>query len=294
MTGVRVRALGCTAAALALLASLPAVAGAETRQFVNTDQQYPTGGALNVGPSARYPSTISVDGLDGTVTKVRVTVFLSSSANADDIDMAIVGPNGQQVMLMSDSCGAAPLNDVTLIFDDAAQTFVPDGASCPDFQTSSYKPSNYEAPTDDFSVYGGPPPPYLNALSFLAGGSPNGAWKLFVLDDNGSAGAGFSIIGWALALDIEPPAAGDATAPDSQITAGPKKKSKKRRASFAFTSSEPGSTFECSLDGASFAACGSPLELKAGKGKHVFEVRAVDAAGNVDPTPAAQRWKVKK
>jgi hypothetical protein len=289
------RLLWLGAAASIEACAVPAGAGAETRQFVNTDQQFPTGGALNVGPSASYPSTISVDGLDGTVTKVRVTVFLAGSANADDIDMAIAGPNGQQVMLMSDSCGAAPLSDTTLIFDDAAQTFVPDGASCPGFQTSTYKPSNYEAPTDDFSVFGGPPPPYLNALSFLAGGSPDGVWRLFVLDDNAGAGSGFGIIGWALTLEVESPGtAADTTAPDTQITAGPKRKSKKRRASFSFTSSEPGSTFECSLDEASFAACVSPLELKAGKGKHRFEVRALDPAGNVDPTPAAQRWKVKK
>jgi hypothetical protein len=30
------------------------------------------------------------------------------------------------------------------------------------------------------------------------------------------------------------------------------------------------------------------------KGKHTFEVRAVDAAGNVDPTPASDTWKRKK
>ena len=37
-----------------------------------------------------------------------------------------------------------------------------------------------------------------------------------------------------------------------------------------------------------------PRTLKAGKGKHTFEVRATDAAGNVDPTPATQSWTVKK
>ena len=30
------------------------------------------------------------------------------------------------------------------------------------------------------------------------------------------------------------------------------------------------------------------------KGTHTFQVRATDAAGNVDPTPATQSWKVKK
>jgi len=32
--------------------------------------------------------------------------------------------------------------------------------------------------------------------------------------------------------------------------------------------------------------------VKADK-KHKFLVRAIDAAGNVDPTPAKRKWKVK-
>jgi hypothetical protein len=275
------------------LALVAAPAAAETRQFINTDQQYPTGGALNVGPSFHYPSTISVEGLDGTVTTVRVTVFLASSANADDIDMALVGPNGQAVMLMSDACGAA-MSDATLVFDDGAPIFASNSA-CPGFQTSTYKPSNYEDPAlDNLAVSGGPGPPYLNALSFLAGGSPNGAWRLFVLDDNAGAGAGFGIIGWALTLEIEPPGATDAAAPETQIGKGPKRKSKKRRARFEFTSTEPGSSFQCSLDGAGFSPCPTPFELKADRGKHKLEVRAVDVAGNADASPAAWSWKVKR
>jgi large repetitive protein len=63
---------------------------------------------------------------------------------------------------------------------------------------------------------------------------------------------------------------------------------------FEFSSSEPGSSFECSLDGGPFSPCSSPDVIKAKKGKHHFEVRARDAAGNVDPAPAAASWKRKK
>jgi len=90
----------------------------------------------------------------------------------------------------------------------------------------------------------------------------------------------------------------DTIAPQATITKGPrdkiKTKKKRVRATFEFSSNEPGSTFECSLDGAAFAACTSPHTVKVKKGKHNLAVRARDAAGNVDPTPATDGWKVKR
>jgi hypothetical protein len=86
----------------------------------------------------------------------------------------------------------------------------------------------------------------------------------------------------------------DEAAPDTQLTRGPKAKTKKRHATFEFSSNEAGSTFECSLDGGVFAPCTSPDTIKVKKGKHSFKVRAKDAAGNVDGSPATFDWKVKK
>lgn len=82
--------------------------------------------------------------------------------------------------------------------------------------------------------------------------------------------------------------------PETQITKRPKDKTKKKQATFEFTSNVAGSTFECSLDGAAFAPCGSPDTLKVKKGKHSFQVRAIDTAGNVDGSPASDGWKVKR
>jgi hypothetical protein len=89
----------------------------------------------------------------------------------------------------------------------------------------------------------------------------------------------------------------DANPPETTITKQPKDKTRKKRATFEFSSSESGASFECSIDGRAptlFGPCGSPFTVKVKKGRHIFEVRATDAAGNVDPTPATDDWKVKR
>jgi RNA polymerase sigma factor (sigma-70 family) len=87
----------------------------------------------------------------------------------------------------------------------------------------------------------------------------------------------------------------DAVAPDTKlVTVPPPGDTGEKGATFEFAATEEGATFECSLDGAEFSACTSPTTyfgLKAGG--HVFRVRAVDAAGNRDPTPAEHKWDVK-
>lgn len=87
---------------------------------------------------------------------------------------------------------------------------------------------------------------------------------------------------------------GDCTPPETTVTKQPKKKSTKKRARIEFTSSEASSSFECALDRAEFAPCTSPKSVKTGKGKHKFQVRAIDPAQLTDPTPAQVKWRVVK
>jgi hypothetical protein len=91
------------------------------------------------------------------------------------------------------------------------------------------------------------------------------------------------------------PQPGDTEPPNTSITDGPKDKTKKKQATFEFTSSEPGSTFECAVDGQTLKVpCTSPYTVKVKKGKHTFQVRATDQAGNADGSPASDTWKVRK
>jgi DNA-directed RNA polymerase specialized sigma24 family protein len=65
-------------------------------------------------------------------------------------------------------------------------------------------------------------------------------------------------------------------------------------ATFSFSATEGGATFECSLDGRAFSACPSRITyISLTPGLHVFAVRARDRAGNADPTPVSWRWRVR-
>jgi hypothetical protein len=85
----------------------------------------------------------------------------------------------------------------------------------------------------------------------------------------------------------------DTTPPETTIAVGPDARTEGRDATFTFTANEPGSTFQCSLDGAAFAACMSPVSYSGqALGTRRFQVRAIDPVGNVDPTPASHSWTV--
>lgn len=105
------------------------------------------------------------------------------------------------------------------------------------------------------------------------------------VDDAGnrSGSAGFD---WTVAIP-------DTSAPETTITDGPTGAVGSADATFSFTSSEAGSTFECALDGALFTPCSSPQGYTAlAEGSHSFDVRAIDPAGNTDSTPASAAFTV--
>lgn len=87
----------------------------------------------------------------------------------------------------------------------------------------------------------------------------------------------------------------DTVAPDTSLVKVPKKKFKRTKPSvFGFASPEAYVTFGCSLDGADYTPCTSPRQYAAlSRGTHTFRVRATDAAGNVDATPALWSWTIR-
>ncbi len=85
-----------------------------------------------------------------------------------------------------------------------------------------------------------------------------------------------------------PPVAVNAT-----LTAVPPSTTTSTSASFSFTSNMGGSSFQCQLDGGSWAACASPKAYSGlALGVHTFHVVAIDTLGHVDPTPASYTWSI--
>jgi uncharacterized repeat protein (TIGR01451 family) len=157
--------------------------------------------ATNATP---YPSTISVSGVGGSIAKLTVTMSDLVHGFPDDVDALLVGPAGQNVMLMSDCGGGNFITNVTLNFDDAAAGFLPDSGQ---IVSGTNKPTNYLL-TDVFPAPA-PVPPFGSVLALFNGTDPNGLWSLYVVDDtpfdNGSIARG-----WALTITttgIIPPAA---------------------------------------------------------------------------------------
>lgn len=90
----------------------------------------------------------------------------------------------------------------------------------------------------------------------------------------------------------------DGAAPDTALTSTPDVFGPLRSATFEFTGTDVGaaglSGFTCVLDGVSYLGCASPIVFAGplADGSHTFQVRAIDALGNEDPTPATFAWTV--
>jgi hypothetical protein len=149
-------------------------------------------------------------------------------------------------------------------------------------------------PTDSVGIFDRGTPTYRATSAITPG-----AHTLFlsVWDDSDSSADSAALVdnlffgnasgGTCNARDLFPP--------ETTIGKHPKDKTTKKKVKFTFDSNEENVTFECKLDKKDYKPCDAKEKFKAKKkGKHKLKVRAVDAAGNVDPTPDKDSWKKKE
>src|SRR5688572_25810929 len=70
------------------------------------------------GAATPYPSLVTVSGIPSGPFRVTATLNGFSHTVPADVDMLLVGPGGQNVMLMSDAGGSADFQNATVTFDD--------------------------------------------------------------------------------------------------------------------------------------------------------------------------------
>ncbi|MBK7933087.1 MAG: VCBS repeat-containing protein [Acidobacteria bacterium] len=155
------------------------------------------------GPASVYPSEINVSNQPGLVTGVQVNLTNFSHASPDDVDLILVGPNGNKVVLMSDVGGANAVTNLNLVFDDTAAASLPDSTI---LSSGTFKPTDLE-PGDTFPAPAPAGAPIGRMLSAFNGISPNGNWQLYLVDDNGS-NAGSISSGWSISVQSSPDAIG--------------------------------------------------------------------------------------
>jgi subtilisin-like proprotein convertase family protein len=156
------------------------------------------GGGITVpdsGPATPYPSATSLSGATGAVTDVDVYLNGISHDYPADLDVMLVAPDGQRVLLMSDVGGVNPVYDRSLSFDDQAASSL---TALNPLANGSFRPTN--APNGPVDSFPAPAPSAAGAAGTLAslnGIDPNGTWNLYVVDDavgdSGTIAHGWSI-----------------------------------------------------------------------------------------------------
>jgi subtilisin-like proprotein convertase family protein len=154
--------------------------------------------------AAPYPSPITVSNLTGVVNKVTVRLLGFAHEFPDNVDMLLVGPQGQNVVLWGEVGGFNPVTNVNVTFDDNAIQSILDNVPV---TSGTYLPSTAstslnwpQLPTNVVVTQ-----TFTPQLAAFNGSDPNGPWSLYVLSDT-SGGSGLIKNGWVLSVASVTPA----------------------------------------------------------------------------------------
>ena len=161
------------------------------------------------GPFTPYSSTITVAGGPATVGAMTIDIIGLSHTWPSDIDVMLVGPNGDAMIIMSDAGSGTDVTDVSYsIFDGAATAF-----NLTQNLSGSYRPYNNGGadgmPAPAPAVYGDAAPAGAATLFSTFGGDvADGDWTLFLQDDAGGD-AGTITGGWSITFSSVVPGCTD-------------------------------------------------------------------------------------
>lgn len=170
-----------------------------------------------------YPSNITIAGAVGTITNVSVVLRGLSIGRPRDLDVLLVAPGGQALILMSDVGGASEpgstTTNVTLTLQDGSPALPDDVVNAP-LVTGTFRPTNngageaaMPAPAPALTTANYPPNnPTGSACTGCTqtfaskfaqpGVAANGVWSLYVDDDGSSGTPGSFAMGWTLNVTV--------------------------------------------------------------------------------------------
>lgn len=232
-----------------------------------------------------------------------VRIYNAAGGLVTNFALPANAPNGdnQRTFLIGDDDTVGGADLVNQQLSTALGPLGPGGAVCFD-NVDCMSWGSFTAPAGTLlSPAGSPAPAVTDGSSVTRSIAPGCATLLEDSDDTNASATDFTLTVPSPRRNSVTPTeqacggpgggAADTTAPNTTIDKQPKKRSPKKKAKFKFSSSEQGSKFECRLDGGAFKSCSSPFKANVAFGKHRFQVRATDPAGNTDPTPAKAKFK---
>lgn len=155
-----------------------------------------------------YPTRIQVSGMAGQLSKVTISLNGLSHASPDDLDLMVGGPNGANLIVLSDVGGTTPINGLNLVLDSTAAITLPDSTA---LSSGTFRPADFQSGSDTFAA---PAPSTGNfsastvsLTSAFDAINPNGVWTLWTANDAAGAQGGGSLSGgWCVNLTMIPPA----------------------------------------------------------------------------------------
>jgi len=139
----------------------------------------------DVGNATIYPMNVTVSGLTGTVSTLAVRLNSLSHTFPGDIDVLVVAPTGQKMIVQSDMGGTGDVSGLTYTIADSGAALL----SSTQLTAGTFRPSNSGA-ADPFGApapagpYAEPTPAGSATLNGTFGGiNPNGTWSVYIVDD---------------------------------------------------------------------------------------------------------------
>lgn len=243
--------------------------------------------ASNAALQIQIPAGVQL--LAGDATQIVSTGELATSATSESHSWTVQATSEGTEAITVEGAGDA----YGTTFRDGEQVTISADCTPPAtaIESGPSGPTNDPTPSFAFSATGAPSSfeCSIDGAAFTACSSPHATTAL------GDGQHSFQVRAYDTVGNVDPTPATrmftvDTQPPETLIESGPAGMIRSSQASWALAG---GSTYECELDGDGFQACSSPASLSGlAQGSHNFAARAIDDAGNVDPTPASRKFAV--